>query len=103
MKNDLKTRYTIVIQWSDQDQCFVVSLPEWGDHCHTHGNTYQEALQNAQEVLELLIESAIEEGDTLPSPQLFENKPAENKQALREQIKEGAIRNTDRDLAIIND
>jgi hypothetical protein len=33
-------KYTIVIQWSDEDQCYVVSLPEWGEFCHTHGDTY---------------------------------------------------------------
>ena len=58
--------YSIVIQWSEEDQCFVVSLPEWGEFCHTHGDTYEEALKNAQEVLELLIESALEEGEPLP-------------------------------------
>jgi antitoxin HicB len=67
----MKYRYTILIQWSDQDQCYVVSLPEWGEFCHTHGETYAEALQNAQEVLELLIESAIAEGEPLPEPQTF--------------------------------
>ena len=34
----------------------------------THGNTYEEALKNATEVLELLIESSVEEGKPLPEP-----------------------------------
>jgi len=58
--------YTVIIQWSDEDNCFIASLPEWGEFCHTHGNTYAEALKNAEEVLELLIESAVKEGETLP-------------------------------------
>lgn len=62
--------YTIIIQWSDADECFVISLPEWG-FCHTHGDTYKEALKNAQEVLELLIESSLEDGETLPKPKTF--------------------------------
>ncbi|CCQ50407.1 Protein of unknown function UPF0150 [Crocosphaera watsonii WH 8502] len=33
----------------------------------THGETYQEAFENAQEVLELLIESLIEENKPLPT------------------------------------
>ncbi|MBD2595836.1 type II toxin-antitoxin system HicB family antitoxin [Nostoc spongiaeforme FACHB-130] len=65
----MNNKYTIIIQWSDEDDCFVVSLPEWGDYCHTHGDTYEEALKNAQEVLEMLIESALEDGETLPEPQ----------------------------------
>lgn len=44
-------RYYIIIQWSDEDRCFVVSIPEWGEFCHTHGDTYEAALKNAQEVL----------------------------------------------------
>ncbi|MGB5959226.1 MAG: type II toxin-antitoxin system HicB family antitoxin [Coleofasciculaceae cyanobacterium] len=64
-------KYTITIQWSEEDQCYVVSLPEWGEFCHTHGDTYEEAVKNAQEVLELLIESAIEEGEPLPEPKIY--------------------------------
>lgn len=67
----MKSNYTIIIQWSDEDECYVVSLPEWGEFCHTHGNTYTEALQNAQEVLALLVESAVKNNEALPKPQLF--------------------------------
>lgn len=67
----MNSQYTIIIQWSDEDQCYVVSLPEWGEYCHTHGNTYEEALQNAREVLELLTESALDTGRPLPKPRLF--------------------------------
>lgn len=59
---------TVLIQWSEEDRCFVVSLPEWGEFCHTHGDTYEEAFKNAREVLELLIESALEKGEPLPEP-----------------------------------
>ena len=50
-------KYSITIQWSDEDNCFVVFLPEFEDVMQpvTHGDTYEEALKNAQEVLELLI------------------------------------------------
>jgi antitoxin HicB len=73
--NELAKKYTVMIQWSDEDDCFVVSLPEWGEFCHTHGDTYEEALTNAQEVLEMLIEGAIADGEALPIPQTF--KPTE--------------------------
>ena len=67
----MNSHYTVIIQWSDEDQCYIVSLPEWGEFCHTHGDTYQEALKNAQEVLELLIETTLEEGKPLPQPKKF--------------------------------
>jgi antitoxin HicB len=34
----------------------------------THGETYEDALKNAQEVLEMLIESSLADGETLPEP-----------------------------------
>ena len=65
-------RYTVIIQWSDEDQCYVVSLPEWGG-CKTHGSSYAEAAKNAQEVLELLIETQEAKTDgPLPPPKLFQ-------------------------------
>ncbi len=60
--------YTIIIQWSKEDQAFVVTLPEFGEYAHTHGSTYQEALDNATEVLELLVETYKTKGKRLPDP-----------------------------------
>jgi len=67
----MNNHYTIIIQWSEEDNCFVVSLPEWGEFCHTHGDTYEEALRNAQEVLEMLISSYLEDGQPIPEPQIL--------------------------------
>ncbi|SKB14333.1 conserved hypothetical protein [Planktothrix sp. PCC 11201] len=61
-------KYTIIIQWSEEDQCFVVFLPEFEDIMQpcTHGNSYQDAVNHAEEVIELLIESYQAEGKPLP-------------------------------------
>jgi predicted RNase H-like HicB family nuclease len=48
----------MVIEWSDDDQVYIVSVPEWGPGARTHGATYDEAVRNAQDVLELLIAGA---------------------------------------------
>lgn len=63
-------KYTIVIQWSNEDDCFVVSPPDFEDVMQpvTHGETYAEAFENAQKVLELLVESAVEAGEVIPQP-----------------------------------
>lgn len=63
-------RYSILIQWSDEDQVYIASLPEFGSYAHTHGSTYAEALQNAQEVLEILISGYQAKGKQLPQPAL---------------------------------
>jgi predicted RNase H-like HicB family nuclease len=66
-------KYSITIQWSEEDNCFVVFLPEFEDVMQpvTHGDTYEEAFKNAQEVLELLIESALNNNEALPKPNIF--------------------------------
>jgi predicted RNase H-like HicB family nuclease len=69
----MNSRYNIVIQWSEEDQKYVVSLPEFGPYAHTHGDTYEEALKNAQEVLELLIETYQEQGRELPQPKTLQS------------------------------
>ena len=44
----------------------------------THGDSYEEALIHAQEVLELLIEDAIEDKVALPSPMAFIDRASFN-------------------------
>jgi predicted RNase H-like HicB family nuclease len=64
----MKPQYSIVIQWSKEDQKYIVSLPEFGPYAHTHGSTYADALKNGEEVLELLIEDYQIQGKPLPEP-----------------------------------
>lgn len=61
--------YSMVIQWSDEDNCYLVHLPDFAfQQFHTHGDTYEEAAKHGQEVLETLIEMYMEEGRPLPKP-----------------------------------
>jgi predicted RNase H-like HicB family nuclease len=64
-------RYSIIIEWSDEDQVFIVSLPEWGDLVHTHGATYEEALQQGKELIGGLMSTRQERGEPLPIPRVF--------------------------------
>lgn len=69
-------RYSMLIEWSEEDQAYLVTLPEWADRVMmpaTHGNTYSEADQNGQEVLELLVEVATEDGEPLPPAKMHES------------------------------
>lgn len=73
-------RYSMVIQWSDEDQVYIVSLPEFGEYSKTHGKSYRSAVKNGQEVLELLIETYREQGRTLPQPNVYSSDtPAERR------------------------
>jgi len=64
--------YSIFIQWSEEDQCYIASLPEFGLYAHTHGATYDEALQNAKEVLTLLMMETV----PLPHPNTYHSHQA---------------------------
>ncbi|MBE9008792.1 type II toxin-antitoxin system HicB family antitoxin [Pseudanabaenaceae cyanobacterium LEGE 13415] len=68
-------KYRVNIVWSEEDQAYLVELPEFATEIQryfTDGETYEEALSNAQEVLELLIESYQVEGRSLPQPQTLQ-------------------------------
>jgi predicted RNase H-like HicB family nuclease len=62
--------YSMLIQWSDEDQLYIVTLPEFGG-CKTHGSTYEEAAKNGHEVLELLLEDYQAMAHPLPPPAIF--------------------------------
>ena len=61
-------KYSMLIQWSDEDQVFIVSLPEFGPHCKTHGSTYEETAKMGQECLETIVDAYQHWGTPLPEP-----------------------------------
>jgi antitoxin HicB len=70
----MENRYSIVIEWSDDDQTYVVLLPEWEGRVYqpvTDGPTYEEAVRKGHAVLETLIEQAQQYGEPLPTPRVF--------------------------------
>jgi predicted RNase H-like HicB family nuclease len=60
-------KYEVIIYWSEQDQTFVAEVPELAG-CAAHGPTQQSALANAQEAIQLWIDTAREFGDPIPAP-----------------------------------
>ena len=75
-------RYSLVIQWSDEDQAYIVSFPEWEAHGligHTHGDSDEEVVAKGQDVLRMLIESARRDGELLPAPRAFVNAEHANR------------------------
>lgn len=67
--------YSMEIVWSDIDQLFLVSLPEFADDVQTfrsYGKTYEEAVRNGVEALESLVEFYQSENMPLPKPRMLE-------------------------------
>jgi predicted RNase H-like HicB family nuclease len=60
-------KYELIIYWSEQDNSFIVEVPELPG-CAADGETYIEALQNAQTVMQEWVETAQELGRPIPEP-----------------------------------
>ena len=66
--------YSIIIEWSDADQAYVVTLPEWADQYVmpiADGDTYEEALARGRNALENYIQFALDDQKPLPQPRTF--------------------------------
>ena len=72
-----KLKYTIIIQWSEEDNWYLVGFPDFiGQKWRTHGDSYEEAITNGVEVLELLIEDYQLAGEPLPIPKVYQDQVA---------------------------
>ncbi len=60
-------RYEITIYWSEEDQAFIAEVPDLPG-CAADGETYQEALQNIEIIMQEWIETAQDLGRKIPQP-----------------------------------
>ena len=63
----MSIKYELIIYWSGDDQSFVVEVPELPG-CMADGETYEQAVENAQQVIAEWIETARELGRPVPDP-----------------------------------
>ena len=70
------SKYAAVIEWSDLDGVYVVSVPDI-PNLHTHGSTREAAATAADEVVALWIAGARETGIPVPSPRFSALPPAD--------------------------
>ncbi len=60
-------KYKIIIYWDSTDSIYIAEVPELSG-CSAHGNSYDEALNNAQEAIALWLKTAEEFGHGIPEP-----------------------------------
>lgn len=77
--------YSMLLEWDPTDDIFVVTVPELPG-CMTHGDTYEEAVQQAQEVIELWLETMEELGRPIPPPRYYDLGEAEAEANLPEPV-----------------
>jgi predicted RNase H-like HicB family nuclease len=63
----MNSRYEIIIYWSTVDNAYLAEVPELAG-CMADGASYQEALANAQIVIDDWIETAIQNKRFIPEP-----------------------------------
>ncbi|KAI9130543.1 type II toxin-antitoxin system HicB family antitoxin [Acaryochloris sp. CCMEE 5410] len=65
------SQYSMIIQWSKEDQLYLVTIPEFADlvvmPC-THGATREEAIRKGEEVIDMYLESWQMENQHIPEP-----------------------------------
>ena len=60
-------KYEMIIYWSEEDQTYIAEVPELPG-CAADGQTYQEALANAEVVIQEWLKTARELGRLIPTP-----------------------------------
>ena len=63
----MSIKYELIIYWSESDSAFIVEVPELPG-CMADGQTYVEAVTNAEIVIQEWIETAQELGRSIPIP-----------------------------------
>jgi predicted RNase H-like HicB family nuclease len=63
----MTTRYELIIYWSKDDDSFVVEVPELPG-CMADGQTYAEAVANAEIIIGEWIDTARKLGRPIPEP-----------------------------------
>ena len=61
------SKYEIIIYWSEDDKAFVAEVPQLAG-CMADGPTYQDALANAEIIIQEWLETALELGREIPEP-----------------------------------
>ncbi|MGC1393612.1 MAG: type II toxin-antitoxin system HicB family antitoxin [Coleofasciculaceae cyanobacterium] len=67
MMPKMMMRYEVILYWSEEDQAFIAEVPELPG-CAADGETYQEAVQNVEVIMQEWIETAKELGRSIPEP-----------------------------------
>ncbi len=63
----MNKKYEIIIYWSNEDDAFIAEVPELPG-CMADGATYQEALINAEHIIDEWLQTAETLGRPIPQP-----------------------------------
>ena len=61
------SQYAMIIEWSNEDNAYLVAIPDLPG-AHSHADTYVEAAEEGQRLIEEWLEIAREHGWVIPQP-----------------------------------
>ena len=62
-----KDKYLKIVEWSEEDQCYVGSVPGWVGKC-CHGDTEEDVFHKLCQIVDEWIEIYHQDGKPLPLP-----------------------------------
>lgn len=68
----MENKYSIKVAWSEEDCCFIGLIPEF-PLLSAFGDNHSEAFHETENVLEMALETSIEDEMTLPLPNYIES------------------------------
>ena len=63
----MMNKYEMIIYWSEEDKLFIAEVPELPG-CMADGHSYQDAVRNAEVIINEWIETANDLGREIPIP-----------------------------------
>ena len=73
MSNNKYEHYSMVIQWSEEDKAYIVTVPDLPG-CKTHGKTYEQAVKQGRYAIESWVDANRAWGRPIPAPKVLVNQ-----------------------------
>ena len=70
MSKERYDHYSMIIEWSEEDQAYIVTIPELPG-CRTHGPTYEQAVAQGQDAIVRWISARRASHRQIPPPRAF--------------------------------
>lgn len=94
-------RYSFRVEWSEEDDAFVATCPEFPS-LSAFGETRAQALEEAETALKLFIEEYEESGETLPDPRDLERYSGQTRIRMPRSLHAELSREADRQDVSLN-
>ncbi len=94
-------KYSINIIWSEEDCCYIATIPEFNG-LSAHGDTPEEAIEEAKVALKAFLKVYKEDGCTIPEPQTLSEFSGQTRIRLPKSLHAKLARQADREGVSLN-